>query len=297
MTGAGKIAATLIAGVIMASAVAAGGQQPSNAAGDSRSNTGDAPASTAPRVPADMPPSPPKVSCDGDTLTISARNSTINAVLNAIRSCTGAQIDVPEDARGERLFAEFGPGPIRPVLADFLSSTDFNYVIKASPADPQKIQMVLLNPRPGDSAIEVATVADKSTNLTANRRGWLKARENYMKSFTAANAASDEASQPADTASSSSPPVETAVGPSVSTPADTTAPSENPVPVGADPVAPAVSTPTLSPAANPIASGSAASDSPLNQGKSTEEMISDMQRMFEQRKQMIQQQTSTPPHP
>jgi hypothetical protein len=290
MTGTGKLAATMVGAIFLLSALGADGQQSPPSAADTQSETIAAPVLTAKRVPADMPPSPPKVTCDGGQLTISAQNSTLGAVLNAIRGCTGAEIDVPAEASGERLFAELGPGPVRAVLADFLNSTDFNFVIKASLSDPQKVQMVLLNPRITDSATEVATVAESGTSITPNRLGWLKARENYTKSFTAASAANDEASQPADTASSASPPVETAVSPSGSTPVDTTAPSANPVPVGSDPVGPALSTPALSPATNPIASGSSGSDAPLNQGKSTQEMITDMQRMFEQRKQMIQQQ-------
>jgi len=284
----------MVGAIFLLSALGADGQQSSPSPAATQSEASAALVLTAKRVPADMPPNPPKVTCDGGQLTISAQNSTLGAVLNAVRGCTGAEIDVPAEASGERLFAEFGPGPVRAVLADFLNSTDFNFVIKASPSDPQKVQMVLLNPRITDSATEVATLAESGTGMTPNRLGWLKARENYLKSFSAAN---DEASQPADTASSASPPVETAVSPSGSTPVDTTASAENPAPVGADPVAPAVSTPALSPATNPIASASSGSDAALNQGKSTQEMITDMQRMFEQRKQMIQQQASTPPHP
>src|SRR3974390_990948 len=293
-----KFAATIVGVFFFLAAVGARGQQTAAAAADTRPEASTTPGLTAKRIPADMPPNPPKVTCDAGQLTISAQNSTLGAVLNAVRGCTGAEIDVPAEASGERLFAELGPGPVRTVLADFLNSTDFDFVIKAAPSDPQKVQMVLLNPRITDSATEVATIAESGgAGMTPNRLGWLKARDNYMKSFTAASAASDEASQPADTSSPASPPVETAVSPSGSTPVETAAPSENPVPVGAEPVAPAVSTSAVSPAANPIASGSAGSDAPLNQGKSTEEMITDMQRMFEQRKQMIQQQTSTPPHP
>ena len=325
MTGAGKLAARLIGAVLIWSAVGASGQQPSNVAVVTPSDTSGASASAAPRLPADMPPNPPKVTCDGDKLTISAQNSTLGAVLNAIRACTGAQIDVPADAGGERLFAELGPGPLRTVLADFLSSTDFNYVIKASPSDPQKVQMVLLNPRTSESAGEVATVADgSSTNTTANRRGWLKARENYMKSFTAAR---DDSNQEADTASSapaeaaappSSPgPVEAAApaaspapvgaAPAASpAPVEATAPAASPVPPGAAPTNPATAEPpsspapeTLpvpSPASDPIASASAGSDTTPSQDDKTQQMIGNMQRMFEQRKQMMQQQqTSAPP--
>ena len=240
MTGVGKLAARLIGAVILWSAVGASGQQPSNVAVGTGSDTSGASASAAPRLPADMPPNPPKVTCDADKLTISAQNSTLGAVLNAIHACTGAQIDVPADVRGERLFAELGPGPLRSVLADFLSSTDFDYVIKASPSDPQKVQMVLLNPRIIDSAGEVKTVADSGTNTTANRRGWQKARENYMKSFTAAR---DDSNQEADTASSapaeaaapaaSPAPVEAAAPAASPAPADATAPAASPAPVDA----------------------------------------------------------------
>ena len=361
MTGVGKLAARLIGAVILWSAVGASGQQPSNVAVVTPSDTSGASASAAPHLPADMPPNPPKVTCDGDKLTISAQNSTMGAVLNAIHACTGAEIDVPADVRGERLFAELGPGPLRSVLADFLSSTDFDYVIKASPSDPQKVQMVLLNPRIIDSAGEVKTVADSGTNTTANRRGWQKARENYMKSFTAAR---DDSNQEADTASSapaeaaapaSPAPVEAAApaaspapveaaAPAASpasadatahaaspapadataraaspAPADATAPAASAAPVdaaapaassappGAEPRNPATAAPpsspapeTLpvpSPASDPIASTSTGSDTTPSQDDKTQQMISNMQRMFEQRKQMMQQQqqTSAPP--
>ena len=292
MTGFEKLAVMLIGSFLTLSALSAGGQQTSNAAEDTPPHTSAAPLSAAPLWPANMPPNPPKVTCDGDKLTISAQNSTLGAVLTAIRACTGAQIDVPEEARAERLFAELGPGPLRTVVADFLSSMDFDYVIKASPADPQKIQMVLLNPRTSDSPSEVATVADSSTSLTPARRGWLKARENYMKSFTAAQ---DDSNQQADTASSA--PVEAATPAAGSVPVEATAPAASSVPVGAEPASPApASSPVPSPAVNPIASASTGSDTAPSQGAGTQQMISNMERMFEQRKQMIQQQqTSAPP--
>jgi len=95
MTGAGKLAARLIGAVIIWSAVGASGQQPSNVAVVTPSDTSGASATAARHLPADMPPNPPKVTCDGDKLTISAQNSPLGAELNAIRACTGAQIDVP----------------------------------------------------------------------------------------------------------------------------------------------------------------------------------------------------------
>jgi len=337
MTGAEKLAAMLVGAIFMSSAPGSGGQQPSNVAAGAQREASAAPLLPAKLVPADMPPNPPKVTCNGGQLTISAQNSTLGAVLNAIGACSGAQIEVPAEASGERLFAELGPGPLRSVLADFLNSTDFNYVIKASPSDPQKVQMVLLNPRTSDSPSEVATVADSSANMTSSRRGWLKARENYMQSFTA----QDESSQQADSASSapveatapaaSSVPLEATAPAASSVPLEAPAPAASPVPLeapapAASPVpleapapaansvpleapapaansvpleapAPAAS-PVPSPAPDPIASASTGSDTAPSQGKTTQEMISNMQRMFEQRKQMVQQQqqqTSAPP--
>ena len=262
MTGVGKLAARLIGAVILWSAVGASGQQPSNVAVVTPSDTSGASASAAPHLPADMPPNPPKVTCDGDKLTISAQNSTMGAVLNAIHACTGAEIDVPADVRGERLFAELGPGPLRSVLADFLSSTDFDYVIKASPSDPQKVQMVLLNPRIIDSVGEVKTVADSGANTTANRRGWQKARENYMKSFTAAR---DDSNQEADTASSA--PAEAAAPAASPAPVEAAAPAASPAPVEATaPAASPAPADATAHAASPApvgASAPAASSAPL----------------------------------
>ena len=282
MIGSRKLASMLFGAFVMLFAFSASGQQPSNAADDTRQETSAAPAPTAPRWPENMPPNLPKVTCAGDQLTISAQNSTLGAVLSAIRTCIKADIDVPEDARGERLFAELGPGPVRAVLADFLSSTDFDYVIKASPSDPQKVQMVLLNPRPKDSTTEVAAVVDSSDTLSLNRRAWIKARENYTQSFTAAQ---DEPTPQTDAAASASAPVETVA----------TAPA-NAIPMEAPPADPppaaAAAAVVASPAAIGTASIAADSGAAQSQGKTTQEMISDMQRMFEQRKQMIQQQAA-----
>ena len=283
MTGPEKFVAALVGAILVLSALCAGGQPSPKVAEDTRQDTSPLLASTAKRTPADMPPNPPKVTCDGGSLTISALNSTLGAVLNAIRNCTGAAIDVPEDARGERLFAELGPGPVRAVLAEFLSSTDFNYVIKASPSDPQKVQTVLLNPRATDSTTEVASqVASEVANdgsLSPNRRAWLEARRNYLLSVAPPE---DQSSQESDTTAPASAPVETAAAPANAIPVEA-APADSAAAVSA--VAP--------PAVSAMTSAPGEPSSAQSEGKSTQEMIGDMQRMFEQRKQMVQQQTAT----
>ena len=91
--------------------------------------------------------SQPKVSFEGGQLTIIAENSTLSEILAAVRARTGADIEIPENAAVERLWAQLGPGPPRRVLAALLSSTDLNYVIQASDSDLQGIPRILLSPR------------------------------------------------------------------------------------------------------------------------------------------------------
>ena len=276
MTGSERLTATLLGAALMLSPLNARGWQSPNVANGTLPETSPASASTGQRTPAEMPPNPPKVTCENGNLTISATNSTMGAVMNAIHNCTGAQIEIPEGAKGERLFAQLGPGPVRAVLAEFLSSTDFNYAIKASPSDPQKVQMVFLNPRSSDSAKEVVTEAAANDTMSSNRRAWLEARHNYEQPIAPPD---EEPMQPTDVASSAPPQAETPAQPA------------NSIPAATEPLnsAPAVTSLAPTPEAE-ISSGSAGSGAASSQGKSTQEMISDMQRMFEQRKQMMQQQ-------
>ncbi len=216
MTGPEKLFAIWVSAFFLLSAVDAGGQQPSNVA-QVGPVTSVAPTLAVQRTPAEMPPNPPKVTCSGNQLTISAQNSTLGAVLSAIHACIGADINIPEAAKAERLFAQSGPGPVRAILSEFLSSTDFNYVIEASPLDPEKVQTVELNPRPGDSPAEAAAEVASNDNLSPNRRAWREARHNYVQSFTAAD---DESSQGTDAASPAPVSVETAAAPASSIPVE-----------------------------------------------------------------------------
>ena len=124
--------------------------------------------------PEQVRPSAPQVSYDGKQLTIIADNSTLSDILAAVRARTGAEIDVPTSASGERLaVVRLGPGPAREVLASLLSWTDFDYIIQASVTNPQGIQSVLLVARI-QTAAAVATVRPAALasqpRLGANRR-------------------------------------------------------------------------------------------------------------------------------
>ena len=82
-----------------------------------------------------MPALPPQVHYSRGQLTIVAENSTLADILAAVRSQTGAQVDVPPSAT-ERVVAHLGPGPTRDVLTALLNGTHFNYVMIGSPAHP-----------------------------------------------------------------------------------------------------------------------------------------------------------------
>ena len=120
------------------------------AATEAPAKAADSPAPTAPAPPAseNTPAAPPKISYVGGQLRIDALDSTLADVLTKVAALTGVRIDVPAGADSERMpVVELGPGPARQVLASLLSDSNFDYLIQASDADPEKIQSVVLMPR------------------------------------------------------------------------------------------------------------------------------------------------------
>lgn len=244
--------------------------------------------STSPAQAEMAPPKAPKVTCIGDQLTISADNSTLGGVLAAVHNCTGVKVDIPEGAASSRVFEELGPGPARQVLEALLSGTELDYVIGSSSSDPQKIETLLLMVRSSEAQ---GTTADDRT-LTPQRRAWLQTRQNHRP-----GAPTSEENSPAG----DEPPAAPAAENAITAPADNgnvngtqTPPADTPPPAADVPVPPVNSfampvTTTETPSSvNPA----------LTDDKSTSERISDMQQMFEQRRQMIQNQNpSQNPNP
>jgi hypothetical protein len=93
---------------------------------------------------------PPKVSCRGNTLSISANYSALGAILSEIQKCTGVQFDAPEMAKSYLVFDEIGPGPSNDVLAALLTASGFDYIIGASAVDPEKVEKIVLLARADD---------------------------------------------------------------------------------------------------------------------------------------------------
>jgi len=121
-----------------------------------------------------MSPASPKVTCQGNQLTIVADNSTLGSVLAAVRVCIGVAIDIPDDSAETRTYLNIGPGTTRKVLDALLSSTDLDYAIQSSNAAPDKIQMVLLMARSKDTK---GMVPASGLLMTPARRAWLASRD------------------------------------------------------------------------------------------------------------------------
>ena len=99
-----------------------------------------------PPTPEHGPSSPPEVIFKGGQLTITARNSTLGDVLNAVKQKTGAAVEMPA-ASSERVVGQFGPGAPRDVMAQLLNGSHYDYVLMGSPSDPGALNKVVLMAR------------------------------------------------------------------------------------------------------------------------------------------------------
>lgn len=239
-----------------------------------------APVPEQPKRPAELPPKPPKVTCQGNQLTISADNSTLDAILAMVKGCTGARIDMPEGAGRIRSFEELGPGPAREVLDQLLSGTPYNYVILSSEANPLKVEQVMLTSRADDNGKPNTNAISNDIPMTAGRRAWQKMQKFDKPDPSTLNA--DGTQVESDVAS----PAEEAAANAAAQPADSNAAPANssepaPVETAAAPSA-AASTPVAAPNLDPNTSS--------DPSKAVEDRIAQMQQMFNQRQQMIQKQ-------
>lgn len=214
-----------------------------------------------------------RVSYEDGKLTIIAENSVLSDVLSAVRAQTGADIELPPGASGQRVWAQLGPGPARGVLATLLDSTNLDYVIRASETDPQSIQSILLILR--DKTATIVVPGRPGTSMGQPPRGAIRRlpRSNPGAAETSGleNSASPESSaSPEGAQTDQLPPSADQPPPSADQPPTVPDQQSSPATPEADANKPAVRT--------------------------SEQMIQDLQRMYEQRRQMPQQ-TRKPPAP
>jgi hypothetical protein len=243
-----------------------------------------------PLTPEQMPPVVPQVSWDGEQLTISAENSTLGAVLDAVRDATGAEIDAPPAATRERVVVHLGPGSAREVLSSLLGGTAYDYLIQAADDNSLGVQSILLTARtkPGGSSADA-----RAAIMAAQPR-------RRFGSANPAPAENTDSSEDSASAAQAVPVPQESVEPPATIAAQTSAPAEA---KSAAPAAEAVAAEAKPANADPaVASSDAvrvqadltppaapATDADGRSLGMREQKVLEMQNLFELRKQMQQQ--------
>jgi hypothetical protein len=249
-------------------------------------------AAFSPKLPADMVPNPPHVTCKGDQLTITADNSTMGSVFAAVHACIGVEIALPDGSADERTYFRLGPGPTREVLDALLGSSGFDYVIESSSVVPQRIMAVVVMARTKDGPVakdDRGATLDGNLTMTPARRAWLASRSQARPAAPAAEEPPlhpDDAAPVPPSVSEITAPVQADATASVASAPANDAPESSKEGEAAgrssDPATPvaAVATDAALPPASmePNEASSAA--------KELQNKIGEMKQMFEQRKKM-----------
>ena len=212
---------------------------------------------------------PAKVTYVDGQLTIIAENSLLSDILSALHTAMGAEIDLPASASNERIWVRLGPGPARKVLGELLSGTDLNFVIQGSATDAEGIRSVLLTPH-----------SEAGPGISSEPQGRMANRQ--------------------PTGGNSTTAVEAPTAVEVPRP-------ENPVPAetttASDPTPPDAGSPRLAPQSEAASVSSAAENTMAHpsppSSMTSEEIRQQLLSMYQQRRQLQQNQPSTPanPHP
>jgi hypothetical protein len=213
--------------------------------------------------------SQPQVFYEDGLLEILAENSALSDILAAVREKTGADIELPASAAGERIYARIGPGPARKVLGALLSLTDLDFVIQALEMDPQGIQRVVLTQR---------------LKAGAGTNGKIDASPSQSARMPARRAPGLGTGRP-DPVVGPDNPGSAAPDPAVP---DQAVPAAQ-QPTSSDPLA----APSTAQAAATATATASDSDSSQPAAKTSEQMMQDLQNLYQLRKQQMQQLQQT----
>jgi hypothetical protein len=204
---------------------------------------------------------PPQVTFEDGQLSIIADNARLSEIMTALRAVMGVDVDLPPSVARQRIWVRLGPGPARKILRDLLDNTELDYVIQASETDPDGIRSVALSVR--------SKTAEQRAPGSRLARG-TNPRTIPPESSNPAEAPDQDSSTPAESAAVTNPD-----------------PAEPPLPPADGPSR-----------AAKVASAPVASDSSLSRPGGTgssEQMIQQLQSMYQQRRQMQIQQNQKPP--
>jgi hypothetical protein len=157
---------SILLSLCMVSTAGAAPQRPAR----KRPSKQEQPAPTPPPAPPptleQMPALPPKVRFSNGLLSIVAENSTLSDILRAVRTQTGAAVEIPPNAT-ERVVTHLGPGPAREVLASLLNGSHFNYVMLGSATNPNMVDRVILTSKSGGVSDAGAAMAPEQKPTAA----------------------------------------------------------------------------------------------------------------------------------
>lgn len=142
-------------------------QKPSPAVAPTAQPIQQTPTQAAQQAPQSTPV-PPQVTYQGGELTISAPNSNLADVLNAVKAKTGANLELPAGATQERVAVQLGPGPPRDVLAQLLDGSPFNYVLLGAPNQPNSLTDIVLTRASGGGATPPSAAATAAQSQPAD---------------------------------------------------------------------------------------------------------------------------------
>ena len=103
------------------------------------------PAPPKPQWPINDPPQQASVGWSAQGLSIDAKNSSLQQILNDIAAQAGVKIEGME--KDERVFGVYGPGQPRDVLSQLLEGTDYN-VLMVGAGERGAPQQIVLSTKP-----------------------------------------------------------------------------------------------------------------------------------------------------
>ena len=106
-----------------------------------------------------------EVTFNNALLSIRANRATLSQVLFAVHQRTGADVAIAAGAEQESVVADLGPGPAAEVLASLLNGSKFNFLIVNSPADPHKLDRVILSPRDANAPMPLAPMQNAGDSV------------------------------------------------------------------------------------------------------------------------------------
>jgi hypothetical protein len=129
--------------------------------GTDRAKSVEPPPETGPVAVQKDNPDAPTVSYADGNLTISAQNTRLEDVIEAIRARTGISVEFPPQGMGNRVFDHVGPSPLREALMELLYGSGFNYIIKTSSRNPQIVTTLILSAQAHGTSVAMTQQASE----------------------------------------------------------------------------------------------------------------------------------------